>query len=145
MGNLISLLDFAHQKGIEIEWFPMQAAESLSLPLPDGSYGVAIDPDKIQSEVDEYCKIAHEVGHCATGAFYNRYSTFDIREKQEHRADRWAVQRTISCEELDQAVAEGYTELWMLADYFGVTEDFMKKAVCFYTHGNLAVDQYMNF
>ena len=27
-------------------------------------------------------------------------------------------------------------------DYFNVTEDFMRKAVCFYIHGNLAAELY---
>jgi len=39
-------------------------------------------------------------------------------------------------------VAEGCTELWQLADRFGVTEDFVKKAVCLYVHGNLATELY---
>lgn len=44
--------------------------------------------------------------------------------------------------DLDEAVAEGHTELWDLAEYFGVTEDFVKKAVCWYTYGNLATELY---
>ena len=43
---------------------------------------------------------------------------------------------------LDEAVAEGHTELWDLADYFGVDEAFLKKAVCLYVHGNLATELY---
>lgn len=45
-------------------------------------------------------------------------------------------------EELNEAVSEGYTELWELADYFNVSEDFMKKAICWYKFGNLDVDSY---
>ena len=45
-------------------------------------------------------------------------------------------------DELNDAVSNGYTDLWSLADYFGVTIDFMKKAVCFYTYGNLSTDLY---
>ena len=81
--------------------------------------------------------LAHEIGHCVCGAFYNPYSSFDIRQKHEHRADKWAIKKLIPVDELDEAVAAGHTELWDLADYFGVTEEFMKKAVCWYTHGNL--------
>ena len=40
------------------------------------------------------------------------------------------------------AVAEGCTELWELAERFGVTEQFMKKAICLYVHGNTAVELY---
>ena len=45
-------------------------------------------------------------------------------------------------EDLDVAVADGYTDIWSLAEHFGVTEDFMRKAVCWYTHGNLATELY---
>lgn len=142
MDNLISLLGFAVQQGIEVDWFSMKCAESLSMPLPDGKFGIAIDPEKIQSDADEFCKLAHEVGHCVTGAFYNRYSSFDLREKHEHRADKWAVERAIDPDALDAAIVAGYTEFWQLAEYFNVTEDFMRKAVCWYTYGNLATELY---
>ena len=32
--------------------------------------------------------LAHELGHCEYGGFYNRYSQFDIRAKAERRADK---------------------------------------------------------
>ena len=143
VGNLASLLDYAAKNRIEIDWIPMRRAQSLSLPLPDGTFGVAVDPRRLAGRADEYCKVAHEVGHCMTGSFYNRYSDFDLREKQEHRADRWAIERVVPVEALDEAVAMGNTEIWMLAEHFGVTEDFMRKAVCFHTHGHLAVEEYL--
>ena len=87
--------------------------------------------------------MAHELGHCSTGSFYNRHTPFDVRQCHENRADKWAIKKLVPVAELDQAVAAGYTEFWQLAEYFGVTEDFMKKAVCYYTHGNLAVDYYL--
>ena len=52
------------------------------------------------------------------------------------------VKRALSEDELDKAIAEGYTEMWDLAEHFGVTEDFMRKVVCWYTYGNLDVDWY---
>ena len=39
--------------------------------------------------------------------------------------------------ELEKAVADGYTEIWALADFFGVTEDLMRRAVSWYKFGNL--------
>ena len=52
------------------------------------------------------------------------------------------MERALSTQELDEAVASGCTELRELAEHFNVTEEFMKKAVCWYTHGNLACDLY---
>ena len=47
-----------------------------------------------------------------------------------------------SVEDLDEAIAQGCTEIWELAERFGVTEQFMRKAVCYYVHGNLATELY---
>ena len=51
-------------------------------------------------------------------------------------------QNYISEDDLDEAVADGYTDIYSLAEHFGVPEDFMRKAVCWYTHGNLATELY---
>jgi len=69
-------------------------------------------------------------------------SPYDLVAKHEYKADKWAVRRLISAEELDAAVAEGYTDIYSLAEHFNVTVPFMKKAVCLHTHGNLASDLY---
>ena len=69
-------------------------------------------------------------------------SRFDLVEKHEYKADKWAVERALTADELDEAVAAGHTEMWDLADYFGLTEDLMRKAVCWYTYGNLATELY---
>ena len=39
-------------------------------------------------------------------------------------------------------MADGYTEVWELAELFGVTEQFMRKAICLYVHGNVAEELY---
>ena len=64
------------------------------------------------------------------------------KQKMENRADRWAIRKLIPREEFLSAVAEGCTTVWQLAERFNVTEEFMKKAMCYYTHGNLAYQLY---
>ena len=113
----------------------------MSLEANEKCY-IGIDRKQLQNDADERTRLAHEIGHCITGSFYSRYTAVDSRQRHENRADKWAVRRLISADDLDNAVAEGHTELWDLADYFGVTEDFIKKAVCLYTHGNIAAELY---
>lgn len=138
----LDLYEYAEDHGIDVDWIPMARATSLSISLPDGSYAIAIDPWKMDTLGQETVCLAHELGHCRTGSFYNRLATLDIRKKHENRADKWAVRHLISADQLDDAVANGYDTLWDLAEHFGVTEDFMRKVVCWYTHGNLAADLY---
>lgn len=106
------------------------------------TWGVFMDSGRIKTAAEEKSVLLHECGHCATGATHAVCSPFDLVAKHEYRADKWAVKRALSADELDQAVAAGCTDLWSLAEHFGVTEDFMRKAVCWYTHGNLAENLY---
>lgn len=132
----------AQQENITVDRFPLRSREALSFMDDDGSCFIAIDPDKLTGEADERTKLSHELGHCVTGSFYNRYSRFDCRRRHENRADKWAVRYLVPVEDLDDAVATGCTELWELAEHFGVTEAFIKKAVCLHVHGNLATELY---
>ena len=142
MKNLLELYDFAETEGIDVDWFNMPLADSLSIILPGGSCCIAIDPWKVHTLSEEIVALGHELGHCETGSFYNEYTPFDIRQKHENQADKWAIEHLISADDLDQAVANGYTTIWSLAEYFNVTEDFMRKVVCWYTHGNFAAELY---
>lgn len=145
MVDLIDLYQFASEQGVDVDWVPMEQALSLSIPLPDGTCCIALNPWRLDMVEKEAVCLAHELGHCELGAFYNQWAACDVRRKHENRADKWAIARLIPEEALDEAVADGHTELWDLAEHFGVTEDFMRKAICWYTHGNLAVDEYMSY
>jgi len=145
MTNLIDLYEYAQSRGIGVYWFELGCAESLSYCDAAGECYVAMDPWRLHTVEEEKTKLGHELGHCCTGSFYNRWAACDVRRKHENRADKWAIARLIPEEALDEAVADGHTELWDLAEHFGVTEDFMRKAICWYTHGNLAVDEYMRY
>lgn len=103
---------------------------------------IGMDYDVLENEASRRVHLGHELGHCRTGAFYNRWAARDVRQKHENRADKWAIKKLVPKDELDAAVSDGCTGLWALAERFGVTEDFMKKAVCWYTHGNLAAELY---
>jgi len=139
--DLLGLYAYAERRNIDVDWIPMRRATSLSVPLGDG-YAIALDPWKLGTIAQETVCLAHELGHCETGSFYNQYAALDVRQRHENRADKWAIQHLISVEELDEAVAEGCEDVPALSEHFGVTENLMRKAVCWYTHGNLAAELY---
>lgn len=142
MKPLQEIYHIADKENIVVDRFALYKREALSVMDDDGSCFIAIDPNKIVDESDERTKLSHEVGHCVTGSFYNQYSKFDCRQRHENRADKWAIQYLIPVDDLDEAVADGCTEIWELAEHFGVTEQFMRKAVCYYVHGNVASELY---
>lgn len=142
MVNLSKLYQIAEDESIEVDCFALTKRDAMSMMDDDGDCFIAIDPYKLQSSRDEMVKLAHELGHCVTGSFYNQYSDFDCRQRHENKADKWAIKHLIPVNDLDDAITDGCTEIWELAERFGVTEQFMQKAVCYYVHGNLASELY---
>mgnify|MGYP003299688911 CR=1 FL=1 len=140
--NAHDLYVLAEQKNIEVIETSLPENGSLSVMDDSGSCYIGIDASVMDGGALETVHMAHELGHCLTGSFYNRYTRFDVRQRHENRADKWAVRQIIPVEDLDIAIAAGYTEVWQLAEYFCVTERFMEKAICLYVHGNLATELY---
>lgn len=77
--------------------------------------------------------LAHELGHPEYGGFYNIYSPFALRSKTEAKAQRWAFYHAIPPDEIREALKKGIREVWELAEYFNVTEQFMNDGLRYYT------------
>lgn len=135
--TLLELYNYASNLGIRVDAFPLGKTEALSLQDSDGACFIALDPFRLQSSADEKTKLGHEVGHCVTGAFHGVDCPWEIRARLENRAEKWEIETLIDPEALDRAVAEGHTELWDLAELFGVTEPLMEKAIRWYREGRL--------
>ncbi len=131
------LYALADQLGIVVLSFPLPNCESISLENDDNYY-IGIDDMQLDSSKEERVHLAHELGHCVTGSFYNEYSLVDNRGKCEATADRWAVKKLINKDELLRQIKNGM-EVWNLAEYFNVTEDFVRKAYHLYFEVQMAV------
>jgi len=121
------LFDIAATDGIEVIYKNVPASGSISM---DGY--ICMDYSLLCGGADERVHLAHEIGHCVTGAFYNRFSPNDIRQRYENRADRWAINELIPENKLIEAIETGHTEPWDLAEYFNVTQPFIEKAIGYY-------------
>ena len=129
---LLRLYGLAEQAGIPVECFPLPQTTSLSIMDEGGNCYIAIDPMELESTADETCKLAHELGHCMTGSFYNRSSPCDLIARHEVRADRWAIRRLLPRHKLERAYRRGIVECWQLAEYFGLPERFIRQAIEYY-------------
>lgn len=132
MNSLDDLYDFADSEGIEVFAFSLPSVGSLSTMDSSGACYIGIDPFVLKNGRDETVRLAHELGHCVTGSFYNIYATCDIRAKHERAADKWAIKKLVPEDELKRAIDQGLTEPWELSEYFDVTLPFIKKAMEFY-------------
>lgn len=137
----VDLYRCAHRNRIPVLLYPMPHCGSMSVQT-EGGCVIGMDESLCQEAAKARTHLSHELGHCLTGSFYNIYTPHDIRRRHEVRADKWAIQTLISASALDEAVAGGCTQMWELAEHFGVTEEFMRKAVCYHVHGNLAAELY---
>ncbi len=132
MMDLLDLYAIAEGNDIPVYWFTLGSVESLSICNPDGSCAIALDPWFLSTETEEKVKLAHELGHCETGSFYNPHATLDLRRKHELRADRWAYKKLVPREELWTAYQRGYREPWEMAEYFNVPEPYMRDVLAYY-------------
>lgn len=133
------LYEIAEENGTDIICCDLPETCSVSVITSTGRCCIGIDPFEIETTAEERVHLAHEIGHCETFAFYNAYSPLEIREKQEMKADRWAVSTLVPVWELTEALKRGINEIWDLAEYFDVTEEFIKKAIRIYQLKGIAV------
>lgn len=136
METLELLNDIAEQCGIPVVDVRISndSVGAMSVCDDDGDCIIAIDSSKVKSVSDINVKFAHELGHCKTGSFYNKHSPFDVISKHEYHADKWAVQKLVPYNDFISACKRGCTEVWELADYFDVTEDFIRRAYEIYSN-----------
>ena len=132
MMNTVELFQKAQDSNIPVMYLYIPESGSMCLQSESRQCYIGMDYDVLKSEADNRVHLAHELGHCMTGSFYNIYSPCDVRGRHEYRADKWAVHSLMPMAELEQALDDGCIEVWNLAERFGVTEDFVKRAAYIY-------------
>ena len=114
-----------------IEVYPFKMQSGLKgIALPSGNIG--LDLDRISNTIEEKEILAHEECHILGGFFYNIYSDICVKEQQEYRATVATIKKLVPKNELEEAINCGLTEHWELADYFDVSNKFMKSALKYY-------------
>ena len=132
---MVALLDvygIATDNNVVADCFEMVQIQSVSCQTSAGECYIGIDPMQLQSADEEKVVLAHELGHCLTGSFYNKDNILDVRGRHEYRANRWAVECLVPWPELQCALDQGIVERWELAERFEVTEDFIDTTIQMY-------------
>ena len=122
------LFELAHEKGHAVYCIPLSACRSFT--VEDQGCHIALATG-LSATLEKEC-LAHELGHCEYGGFYNRYSQYDIRAKAERRADKWSFLKLVPPGEIKAAVQHGLTEIWELAEAFDVSCEYMQRALGYY-------------
>ena len=129
--TIIDLYDFAEQNGIIIDdTFVLENTAAVSVPLQNDLCVIGLHRALRGSRYK--AQLAHEIGHCATGAFYNAKTPAFSRGQCERRADKWAVNHLLPKRKLIRALKSGLVEVWQLAEHFNLPDEFVATAVEIY-------------
>jgi len=119
-----SLLKEARQRNIDVHEMPL-------LPATKGLYAertVWINRT-IPTDVEKACILAEELGHYYTTSG-NILDQTDLRNrKQERRARQWAYERLVPLASLVDAFQARVKGRHEIADFLGVTEQFLQSAI----------------
>lgn len=126
-------LHFAGCDGVDVIPYPIAVAPAATLRL-HGQYAVFFDPELMRGLplAQRNQVLAHEQGHCATGALHKPSSPYDLIAKHEQTADRWAFEHYLPFDELCAAMRTGLTEPWQLAEWYDFPEAFVRRALAYY-------------
>lgn len=133
---LLSLYNTLQREGILVFEYSQNDSKAVTIRNASG-YGIFIDTDHIETAAEELSILVHEYGHCATGATHAVCSPLDLIEKHEYKADKWAAHYLLPPDKLKEAMEEGYTEAWELAERLDVTEDFVRRTAYIYQREGL--------
>lgn len=127
------LYKIAEKNQINIHSFHLPATGCVALKSDRGLF-VGIDPKIFSGGPREKVCLAHELGHLQTDSLYNSNFPVSVRLEKEKKADLWAIKLLIPLPALKKAIKNGYTDVFELSEYFGVTEKFMAKAIEYYNN-----------
>ena len=136
MEKLQTLYDLAEQHNIGVYFYNLGDAEAAA--VQDGTFcAIALNPRCNQTPQSELEHLSHEMGHIETGTLHAPSATPGDILRNEYRCTAWVVHHLIPIDELLEVIDYGYTEVWELAEYFGVSEECILDAVKIYRNKGL--------
>lgn len=105
---------------------------------------IALSKD-LRSDTQKRCILAEELGHYHTTVGDIIDQSSDANRKQELRARLWSYNKLIGLHGIISCHKAHYTTSYEMADYLGVTEEFLQEAIqCYRSKYGLCV-QYDNY
>ena len=132
---MFEISDFYHYcKTHQVDVIPYDGCPKPGATIRDGSfYAVFLDFTKIHSTRLLRGVCYHELGHVATGALHKVDSPYELVERSEYRANRWAAENYLTEAAFRDAFSAGCTELWQLEEYFELPGSDIQAALNYWT------------
>ena len=122
------LLREAEREGVEvISWSLKGKTKGLYY---NGTIAIS---ESITTTAEKTCVLAEELGHYYTSCGDILDQKITTNRKQEEKAKRWAVQRLVSLNDFICAFRSGARNKFEVAEYLGITEEFLDKIVEVYS------------
>lgn len=132
MFEISDFYDYCKQNKVDV--IPFMGCPQPGATVRDQGYlAVFLDFSKIRSTRLLRGVCYHELGHAATGALHKVDSPYELVERSEYRANRWAAENYLTEEDFRCAFRDGCTELWQLSEYFDLPEQDIQKALNYWT------------
>lgn len=128
LNNFEKLEDFAEQSGVDIipRHFESKRIKGLYCDRT-----IALN-DSIRSYAEKTCVLAEELGHHqkTVGNILDQQNI--VNRKQERRARLWAYDKLVSLFGIIEAYNAGCRNLYEMAEYLEITEEFLKESLDVY-------------
>lgn len=132
MFEISDFYDYCREHQVDV--IPFAGCPQPGATVRDGAdYAVFLDFTKIRSTRLLRGVCFHELGHAATGALHKVDSPYELVERSEYRANRWAAETYLTEEDFRCAFSDGCRELWQLAEYFDLPESDIAGALRYWT------------
>lgn len=119
------LIEECRKLGLEV----YEREQKISGLYQDGIIGIS---SRLKTSADKLCVLAEELGHyhTSTGDILDQSKT--INRKQERQARKWGYEKLLPLEKLISAFQNGCTNKHEIAEFSGITEDFLDASLRLY-------------
>lgn len=94
---------------------------------------IALDYSQLDTNAEEKCVLAEELGHYYCNATYPLSCTDkELIDKAEYRAKKWSVKALVTVSDLKKVKLLGLKYKWEIAEFLNVTEDIIERAFNLY-------------
>lgn len=121
-----TLLDEAYEKGLVVKEKPLLAHDGR---IKGNKIAIR---SSIETHAKKCCVLAEELGHYEVNVGDILDQDNINNRRQERAARRRAYEKLLPVENILFAARDGHTELWDMADYLDVDEEFLKEALMYY-------------
>lgn len=98
---------------------------------------IFMDYSKIDSDIDEKCILAEELGHYYYSSYYTFNSSQNEIERAEYKANKWKCTALVTKNALKEALMKGCNTFYEIAEELSVNEETAKFAYNYYKENGL--------